>query len=63
MAAAGVFAPDGPKELGGPTSPCEPSGAKEEMYALAVSYVQVYTIAYLKKCLHDAFDGVKWPSH
>jgi len=33
-AAAGVFAPDGPKEFGGPTSPCEPSGAKELMYAL-----------------------------
>jgi hypothetical protein len=23
----------------------------------------VYTIAYLKKCLHDALDGVKWPWH
>jgi hypothetical protein len=37
VAAAGVFAPDGPNELGGPTSPCEPSGANEEMYALAIS--------------------------
>jgi hypothetical protein len=35
---AGVFAPDGPKELGGPTSPWEPSGAKEDMYALRVSW-------------------------
>ena len=34
---AGVFAPDGPNELGGPTSPCEPSGVKEDMYALTVS--------------------------
>jgi hypothetical protein len=32
--AAGVFAPDGPNELGGPTSPCDPSGANELMYAL-----------------------------
>jgi len=37
VAAAGVFAPDGPNEFGGPTSPWEPSGVKEEMYALVIS--------------------------
>lgn len=35
---AGVFAPDGPKELGGPTSPWDPCGVNEEMYALRVSW-------------------------
>jgi len=36
--AAGVLAPDGPNELGGPTSPWDPSGANELMYALMVSF-------------------------
>ena len=57
----GVLAPDGPNEDGGPTSPAEPSGAKELMYALIVSFgvKQVISTAYLKKCLQEALEGVK----
>jgi len=42
--AAGVLAPDGPNELGGPTSPWDPSGANELMYALVVSSCSIPTI-------------------
>jgi hypothetical protein len=59
--AAGVFAPEGPKEAGGPTSPCEPSGPNELMYALFVSGLmgRGWRWSYLKKCRQDAFEGVK----
>jgi hypothetical protein len=62
---AGVLAPDGPNDATGGTSFWFSPFVMAVMYALEECQCQMLIstshLTYLKKCLHEALEGVKWP--